>query len=92
MTDTATVLDDAARLRNELADALLAKGSITSEHVDDAFRAVPRHLFAPPGTSLKDASADTAIRTDYVRDNGPRLLASFDRDHGLGVGSVAREN
>ena len=65
MTDTATVLDDAARLRNELADALLAKGSITSGHVEDAFRVVPRHLFAPPGTSLKDAYADTTIRTKF---------------------------
>jgi protein-L-isoaspartate(D-aspartate) O-methyltransferase len=65
MTDTATVLDDAARLRNELADALLAKGSITSEHVEAAFRAVPRHLFAPPGTSLEDAYADTVIRTKF---------------------------
>jgi protein-L-isoaspartate(D-aspartate) O-methyltransferase len=65
MTDTATVLDDAARRRNELADALLAKGSITSEHVEAAFRAVPRHLFAPPGTSLEDAYADTVIRTKF---------------------------
>ena len=65
MTDTAAVLDDAARLRNELADALLAKGSITSEHVEAAFRAVPRHLFAPPGTSLEDAYADTVIRTKF---------------------------
>ena len=65
MTDTATLLDDAARLRNELADALLAKGSISSEHVEAAFRAVPRHLFAPPGTSLEDAYADTTIRTKF---------------------------
>jgi protein-L-isoaspartate(D-aspartate) O-methyltransferase len=65
MTDTATVLNDAARLRNELADALLAKGSITSGHVEAAFRAVPRHLFAPPGTSLEDAYADTVIRTKF---------------------------
>ena len=34
MTNTAAVLDDAARLRNELADALLAKGSITGESWD----------------------------------------------------------
>jgi protein-L-isoaspartate(D-aspartate) O-methyltransferase len=65
MTDTATVLDDAARLRNELADALIEKGSITSGHVEAAFRAVPRHLFAPPGTSLQDAYADTVIRTKF---------------------------
>jgi protein-L-isoaspartate(D-aspartate) O-methyltransferase len=65
MTDTAAVLDDAARLRNELTDALLAKGSITGEQVEAAFRAVPRHLFAPPGTSLEDAYADTVIRTKF---------------------------
>jgi protein-L-isoaspartate(D-aspartate) O-methyltransferase len=62
MTDTATVIDDPARLRNELTDALVAKGSITDERVEAAFRVVPRHLFAPPGTSLKDAYADDVIR------------------------------
>ena len=64
-TATATVIDDPARLRNELTDALVAKGSITDERVEAAFRVVPRYLFAPPGTSLKDAYADDVIRTKF---------------------------
>jgi protein-L-isoaspartate(D-aspartate) O-methyltransferase len=62
---TATAAVDACRLRDELTDALLAKGSITDAHIEAAFRAVPRHLFAPPDTSLEAAYADEVIRTKF---------------------------
>ena len=65
MTETATATGDPARLRGELADALVAKGSITDERVEAAFRTVPRHLFAPPGTPLEAAYADDVIRTKF---------------------------
>jgi protein-L-isoaspartate(D-aspartate) O-methyltransferase len=65
LTENATVIDDAARLRGELADALVAKGSITDQRVEGAFRAVPRHLFAPPRTPLEAAYADDVIRTRF---------------------------
>jgi protein-L-isoaspartate(D-aspartate) O-methyltransferase len=55
----------AGRLRGELTAALLAKGSITDPRIEAAFRAVPRHLFAPPGTALEAAYADDVIRTKF---------------------------
>jgi protein-L-isoaspartate(D-aspartate) O-methyltransferase len=64
MTATATAVDP-GRLRDELTDALLAKGSITDSQIEAAFRIVPRHLFAPPGTSLEAAYADDVIRTKF---------------------------
>jgi len=42
----------ADELRQHMADGLIAEGWITSPHVEAAFRAVPRHLFTPPGTPL----------------------------------------
>jgi protein-L-isoaspartate(D-aspartate) O-methyltransferase len=38
---------------------------ITDERVEAAFRAVPRHLFAPPGTPLEAAYGDDVIRTRF---------------------------
>lgn len=43
----------ADELRQEMADGLVSEGWITSPHVEAAFRAVPRHLFTPPGTPLE---------------------------------------
>lgn len=53
---------DAAYLRVRLIDELLADGSIRSQEVEAAFRAVPRHLFAP-GVPLKEAYANDIVRT-----------------------------
>lgn len=50
----------AAELRQELADGLVSGGHITSPEVEAAFRAVPRHLFAP-GVSLEEAYADDIV-------------------------------
>jgi protein-L-isoaspartate(D-aspartate) O-methyltransferase len=93
MTRTAAVIDDPARLRNELADALVAKGSITDDRVEAAFRVVPRHLFAPPGTSLTDAYADDVIRTKFDRSGSclssitaPWLQAVMIREAGVQSG------
>jgi protein-L-isoaspartate(D-aspartate) O-methyltransferase len=67
ITTAAAAVDsaDASRLRDALTDALLAKGSITDPRIEAAFRAVPRHLFAPPGTSLEAAYTDDVIRTKF---------------------------
>jgi protein-L-isoaspartate(D-aspartate) O-methyltransferase len=65
MTSTATAAGDPVRLRGELADALIANGWITDEQTEAAFRTVPRHLFAPPGTPLAAAYADDVIRTKF---------------------------
>ncbi len=58
-------LDDAGRaeeLRTRLVDGLVAAKSIRTKEVEAAFRAVPRHLFAPE-VSLADAYADDIVRT-----------------------------
>ena len=52
----------ASRLRNALADNLIADGWITSKEVEEAFRTVPRHLFAPE-VPLEEAYANDVIRT-----------------------------
>jgi protein-L-isoaspartate(D-aspartate) O-methyltransferase len=49
--------------RERLVERLTAKGVITRPEVAAAFLAVPRHLFAPPGTSLQAAYADDVVIT-----------------------------
>ncbi|MEV4345802.1 methyltransferase, FxLD system [Actinoplanes sp. NPDC049596] len=51
------------REREALADHLVCRGRITTPGVEAAFRRVPRHLFAPEGTSLADAYADDVVIT-----------------------------
>jgi protein-L-isoaspartate(D-aspartate) O-methyltransferase len=50
----------ASQLRQEMTDRLIGQGWISSPEVEAAFRAVPRHLFMPPGTSLETGYADAA--------------------------------
>lgn len=52
----------AAELRGRLADELVADGTIVSKEVEAAFRAVPRHLFAP-GATLEESYAQDIVRT-----------------------------
>ena len=56
MTNVTTGEDRAAELRNRLTDELIAAGHISSAAVEAAFRAVPRHLFAP-GVPIEAAYA-----------------------------------
>jgi len=51
----------AAQLRDRLTDELVAKGTIVSNEVEAALRAVPRHLFAP-GVPLETAYANDTVR------------------------------
>jgi protein-L-isoaspartate(D-aspartate) O-methyltransferase len=77
VTEIATAIHDpadAARLRDKLTNALIADGWITSPEVEAAFRRVPRHAFAPPGTTLEGAYADDVIRTRF--DPGGTCLSS----------------
>jgi protein-L-isoaspartate(D-aspartate) O-methyltransferase len=53
---------EAGVLRHALAEELLSSGSITSAGVEAAFRAVPRHLFAPE-VSVQEAYANDVVRT-----------------------------
>ncbi|TYB95447.1 methyltransferase, FxLD system [Micromonospora sp. WP24] len=56
-----TISADEARAR--LVDQLLAGGRIASPAVEQAFRRVPRHLFAPDDVSIDAAYADDVIVT-----------------------------
>jgi protein-L-isoaspartate(D-aspartate) O-methyltransferase len=49
--------------RQQLVDQLTARGWITQPAVAAAFAAVPRHLFAPEGTSIEAAYADDTVVT-----------------------------
>lgn len=75
VTTTAADSARADALRQALAKELLAAGSITSPEVVAAFRAVPRHLFAPEA-SLEQAYANDIVRTK--RD-----------EHGVTISSVS---
>jgi protein-L-isoaspartate(D-aspartate) O-methyltransferase len=58
------VIADSARaayLRGGLTDELVAGGTIVSKEVEAAFRAVPRHLFAP-GATLEESYAQDTVR------------------------------
>jgi protein-L-isoaspartate(D-aspartate) O-methyltransferase len=50
----------AADLRNQLADGLVADGTIVSDRVEAAFRVVPRHVFAP-GVALAEVYARAIV-------------------------------
>lgn len=55
------VADTAAGLRRRLLDGLRAAGQLRSPEVERAMDAVPRELFTPPATSLRDAYADQVV-------------------------------
>ncbi|MFI0409094.1 methyltransferase, FxLD system [Actinomadura sp. 3N508] len=74
------MIDDAAsacaeKLRNRLADQLVADGVITSGAVETAFRTVPRHLFAP----------EVAMEKAYAQDH----LVTRRDERGISISSVS---
>lgn len=99
MGDTSTDSDRAAKIRNALTDKLRADGMITSLIVEQAFRTVPRHLFAPKGTPLEVAyiAHDVVpIKTDehgavISSISAPFLQARMIEQAGLGPGMSVLE-
>lgn len=61
-TDSTEATDEATRLRDALADDLLARRVIRTSSIEAAIRTVPRHRFLP-GTPLADAYADEPVYT-----------------------------
>src|SRR5262249_11059318 len=55
---------EAVTRRQQLVDLLKQGGCLADSAVEDAFRAVPRHLFLP-GVPLEKVYADEAIPTKY---------------------------
>jgi protein-L-isoaspartate(D-aspartate) O-methyltransferase len=61
------------RLRSKLARVLRKNGSIRSEHVEEAFASIPRHLFVPD-KPLKQVYSDQAFPT--LREDGTPITSS----------------
>jgi protein-L-isoaspartate(D-aspartate) O-methyltransferase len=86
-------------LRQEMADGLIAEGWITSPQVEGAFRAVPRHLFTPPGTPLEtsyNAHAAPVLKrapdgSNLSSVSGPWLQAKMIAQAGIGPGMRVME-
>ncbi len=56
---------DAERARTRMVDALREAGRVRSAAVEEAFRAVPRHLFLP-GLAVAEAYADEAVAVQFA--------------------------
>ncbi len=57
--------NEIARLQKALVEKLISVGCIRSPSVESAFRAVPRHLFAP-GVALERVYSDNSIPTKHI--------------------------
>jgi protein-L-isoaspartate(D-aspartate) O-methyltransferase len=75
VTKAVTVTDSrqADELREAMTDQLVADGWIVSPVVEAAFRAVPRHLFVPAGTSLEDAYGTKVMPITKRDEHGAHL-------------------
>ncbi|MFH8555922.1 methyltransferase, FxLD system [Streptomyces celluloflavus] len=62
MTEVTADSASAAELRDRLVNELVAQHTIESKEVEEAFRKVPRHLFAP-GAPLEKAYAHAVVAT-----------------------------
>ena len=63
MTGTTAVdADETRRLRDAMTDKLMKVGRITSPAIEAAFRTVPRHAFARPGTPLEECYNGDIVR------------------------------
>lgn len=89
----------AEQLREAMTDGLIAEGRITSPHVEAAFRAVPRHLFTPPGTPLEtsyDGHRAPVLKkapdgSNLSSVSGPWLQALMIAQAGIGPGMRVME-
>ncbi|MGW1143558.1 methyltransferase, FxLD system [Streptomyces sp. NPDC002454] len=75
-TDTITAnSSEAERLRNALVDEIRANGHARTAAVENALRAVPRHVFVPDA-SLEDAYANAPVHIKYDTDGTSISCAS----------------
>jgi len=59
---TAIDADEARRLRDAMTDKIVKLGPATSPQIEAAFRTVPRHAFARPGTRLEECYHGDIVR------------------------------
>ncbi|WP_329560145.1 methyltransferase, FxLD system [Streptomyces uncialis] len=75
-TDTITTNSaEAEHLRNALVDQILANGHARTPAIEQALRAVPRHVFVPDAT-LEDAYANAPVHIKYNTDGASISCAS----------------
>ncbi len=67
--------DQTRALRDQLADRLRRDGHVTSPLVEEAFRAVPRHLFLP-GVAPEKVYCDESLPTKWGADGLPLSSSS----------------
>jgi protein-L-isoaspartate(D-aspartate) O-methyltransferase len=66
---------EARRLRDAMTDKLVKLGRVTSASIEAAFRTVPRHAFAVPGTPLEECYHGDVVRNK--KDAGGVTLSSI---------------
>lgn len=95
---TAADADEARRLRDAMTDKLVKLGSVASPQIEAAFRTVPRHAFARPGTSLEECYRGNIVRNKKDADgitlssiSGAWLQARMIAQAGIGPGARVLE-
>lgn len=95
---TAADADEARRLRDAMTDKLVKLGSVASPQIEAAFRTVPRHAFARPGTSLEECYRGDIVRNKKDADgvtlssiSGAWLQARMIAQAGIGPGARVLE-
>jgi protein-L-isoaspartate(D-aspartate) O-methyltransferase len=72
---TAVDADEAQRLRDAMTDKIMKLRPIGPQAIEAAFRTVPRHAFARPGTPLEDCYHGDVVRNK--KDAGGVTLSSI---------------
>lgn len=95
---TAADADEARRLRDAMTDKLVKLGSVASPQIEAAFRTVPRHAFARPGTPLEECYRGDIVRNKKDGDgvtlssiSGAWLQARMIAQVGIGPGARVLE-
>jgi protein-L-isoaspartate(D-aspartate) O-methyltransferase len=95
---TAADADEARRLRDAMTDKLVKLGAVASPQIEAAFRAVPRHAFARPGTLLEECYRGDIVRNKKDADgvtlssiSGAWLQARMIAQAGIGPGARVLE-
>jgi protein-L-isoaspartate(D-aspartate) O-methyltransferase len=95
---TAVDADQARQLRDAMTDKLVKLGSVTSPQIEAAFRTVPRHAFARPGTPLEECYHGDIVRNKKDADgvtlssiSGAWLQARMIAQAGIGPGARVLE-
>jgi len=95
---TAVDADEARRLRDAMTNKIVKLGSVASPRIEAAFRTVPRHAFALPGTPLEECYHGSVVRNKKDADgvtlssiSAAWLQARMIAQAGIGAGARVLE-